>query len=277
MLFAASRLAHAEPSGDGSHLSSLPINAENPESSIPTAQQQMQNPLEFGYLLQDMLADAISAEKKKDYYHAARYYRALATAVPKRAYAFGKLCEALQNLGERENAEKACRAALTREDVTSAEFERFVYLMLSKQEPLSTEELKELDGVIDHLSKTPESAVLAANFRCQVGLRIQSTLMLEQCTAVLAKAQPDAPATLSFQWALALQNHDKDSARRLIARARSAGMSRDGLRQMETATRSEFGIDRAAVAMWSFGGALLLGIALLATHRFRLLQRRAAG
>ena len=103
-----------------------------------------------------------------------------------------------------------------------------------------------------------------------MALRFKDTPALEACTAELARKAPRDPKTVSLQWALALQRHDRGAALGLIDRARQAGMSPDGLAKMERATR-------AMTLRWFgklVGGAL--AIALISTLLVAGFRRAAA-
>ena len=106
------------------------INERAPESSVPTPKQRDGNPLEFGYFVQDLLAKAEIATKKQDHQAAIRYYRALAIAVPDRATAWSKLCEAYEIVQDRERLIGACKYAMDRAGGTLVDYQRFVRVMV---------------------------------------------------------------------------------------------------------------------------------------------------
>ncbi|HEX4511832.1 MAG TPA: hypothetical protein VH328_17215, partial [Burkholderiaceae bacterium] len=123
-------------------LSGVPIDDAHPEAAVPTLQKQLENPLAFGYVLQDLLDGAANATKNGDYATATRFYRALTKAVPRRAYPFRKLCETADKIGDRAETVAACRAALSGEGVTTDDFTRYLGLMLAPAGPLSAETTK---------------------------------------------------------------------------------------------------------------------------------------
>jgi hypothetical protein len=249
-----------------------PIDDAHPEASVPSAQDQLKNPLKFGYLLQDLLAKAKQASEGGDHAAAARFYEALIKAVPTRSYAFSKLCEERLAEGDRPGAIEACRTALFKEGVKVADYRRFVGLVLAKTGPLSGDERQELEAVLAHLDADPTAAVPAEQMRCQVALRVNDAAALEACTAALAKSAPADATTVSFQWALAVAKGDHAGAARLVERARAAGMASEGLARMQKLT-SDLGWSRVARAtLWGLGGALAL--ALLRLGARRLLNRR---
>jgi hypothetical protein len=222
----------------GQPLSTFQIDEAAPEASVPSADQQAARPLEFGYFLQDLAAKAEKADKDKDYAAAARYDRALTRAAPQSAVGPRKLCYALQAAGDIKNAIVACRTALTRQGSTSDDYLHFVQVVLSLPGPLGRDEHKELKTVLTHLEGEAKLGALPWMFRCEIALRFGDHDGLVACTRELTRLAPRDPKTASFQWALAVQDHDRGRARAAVDRARLAGMSPAALHQMETATRA---------------------------------------
>jgi len=221
------------PPGHG-HM--YPINEADLLGSIPTPEQRDANPLQFGYFLQDLLDRAEAAVARGDHGNAARYYGAVATAVPDRAAGFSKLCRELEAYGEREEALKACDAALGLQGVVVEDFVRFVRLHLAKKTALTPEEIEKTKAAIAHLRAQENGAVLASHLSCEFGVKLEDVAMLETCTKVLAQTAPKDAKTISFQWALALKKGEPDVARRLIERAEQAGVAPEGLERMREAT-----------------------------------------
>jgi len=104
--------------------------------------------------------------------------------------------------------------------------------------PLPPGERQELDAVIAHLAHETDLGALPTMLSCDVALRFDDRAALEACTAELARRAPRDPKTVSLQWALALQKHDRGAALGLIDLARETGMSAEGLAKMEKATRA---------------------------------------
>jgi hypothetical protein len=236
----------------------------------------MENPLAFGYLLQDLLARAEKASQRGDHAAAARFYAAVAKGVPTRAYAFTKICQELQAVGDRRRAIEACRTALYKEGVTVVDYTAFVRLVISDPTPLAPEARAELDKVLAHLAADPSGAATAERARCELALRVSDVGALEACTAALAKLAPTDSTTISFQWALALAKNDHGAAARLVERARQAGMAKEGLAKMQQATSSlgwRIAIRTGALAL---GGALALLLVAAAGRRLRAQRRRLA-
>ena len=230
--------ARASEATPREHLSHFAVNDADPEASVPNLEEQHDQPLEFGYFLQDLAAKAQRATKAGDHLAETRYYRALAKAAPNSAFAPRRLCDALEAAGDLANAVIACRTALTRDGSTSGDYIHFVKIVLKTTTPLPPGERQELDAVIAHLAHEADLGALPTMLSCDVALRFGDRPALEACTAELARRAPRDPKTVSLQWALALQKHDRGAALGLIDLARETGMNADGLAKMEKATRA---------------------------------------
>jgi hypothetical protein len=88
----------------------------------------------------------------------------------------------------------------------------------------------------------------------------------------MAAQAPDDPATISYEWALAMQQGRLDEAEGLVARARSAGVGAAVLEDMSTTTRA--GRNRRSLrrALAAAATALLVTGLLLLTRT--VLRRR---
>jgi hypothetical protein len=252
------------------------IDPADPGKSIPTPEQQMRDPIRYGMLLQDMLAGAREAERTKDYATAANYYRALTKAVPT-AYAPGRLCETLTQLGDPQGALNACREAVVREGVTVGDYDRLAGLLMQGPDPLPKDVRAELDGVVQHVkSHRGEGGIGAEQFLCRVGARFHDVGMLESCTEALARAGAKDPATLTFQWNLAMEKHNFRDARKIVDEARKTGMPENAVGMMDDATsalrRKWY---RRAVA-WLLGAVVAASLLRLAIRRYGLPGRRLA-
>jgi hypothetical protein len=266
--------ARAEPRPDRlDRLSNYTIDDVNPDRSIPSIEKQNKDPIEFGYLLQDMLAKAVQATERGDHAAAARYYHALAIAVPARSYAFSKACDEYTASGDRARALDYCEQALSKEGVTVGDYQKFVRLVLAQTEPLTDEQKKVLGSMIGELSKTSGTTAIPEQLRCEVALRVHDVSALEACSSALATLAPKDPKTISFQWALAIEKHDAGRARVLIGKARELGMSKAGLDRMQAATDQAGRARRLQLTL--MGLATVLGAALiyLASRRFLAARR----
>ena len=274
----------SEPEGlgmpNGENLSKFKIDDADPEKSVPTAAQRDGDPLQFGYFLMDLGHKAGVAEKKGDFPLAAKYYAALAKAVPDRSIAFSKACAAYEAIRQYNKAIEYCRAALARPGVTVADSAHFVRLMLVRRTKLEKTEVDDVSEVIENVRREPKNQVLAAELECEFGTKIEDAGKLDRCTADLARAAPGAPKTISYQFALALKKRDYDRAVQLVERAKTSGMGPEGIVRMEQAAESVKPLWRRASANWpvvATVGALFLAIgAAWMTARRRGTLRGAA-
>ncbi len=88
----------------------------------------------------------------------------------------------------------------------------------------------------------------AARLECELAVRTDDVKRLEGCTADLGKLEPNAPATVTYQWSLALQHQDYDRALGLIEVAKKAGFRRPAWRRWRRrrARRFRSGVNRVA-------------------------------
>jgi hypothetical protein len=204
------------------------IDEGDPENSVPTPEQAMKNPLEMGYLMMDMIARAEAASQRGDHAAAARYYRAVAKAVPERATSFSKLCTAYRELGDLQSAVDACREALGKGGVTVDDHVQFVRTSLRLAGPLSAARVEELEAIIAHLSEQlgadHAGRVLAALLRCELATRLEDMERLQACTEDLTALAPADRRTIAFQYALALEQQDYQRAEQIVQAAEAAGV-----------------------------------------------------
>jgi hypothetical protein len=222
----------------GDNLSGFQIDDADPEASVPSPQAQLNNPLQFGYYLQDLAAKAEKASKKGDHVASARYYGALVKAAPTVAYGPRQMCAELEAAGDTTKAIQACRTAITRLGSTVSDYVRFVQMVLATKGPLPTGERQELNLVIDHMKQEPSLGYLPQLLGCEVAIRFDDFTTVKSCAGDLAKVAPKDPRVITLQWALAIHNFDRSAAVGWLSRARSSGITPDGLARMETATRA---------------------------------------
>jgi tetratricopeptide (TPR) repeat protein len=220
----------------GGWLSRWPIDDAHPENSIPDEKARNSDPLEFGYWLQDLALKAERAAKAGDHAAAVRYYKALAQTVPDRAISYVKLCEEYEALGDHDRAVNSCGEALLRDGAKVRDYTRFVQLTLAKPGQISQKETAALKQVIRHMQEDPEGREASAELECEVGTRTSNAAQLRECTAALSARAPDDPKTLTYRWALAMQEGQFDVANKLLDRARSIGLSVDTMKQTTVAT-----------------------------------------
>jgi hypothetical protein len=245
------------------------IDDRDPERGVPTPAAADARPLDFAYYLQDLSERADKASARGDHAAAARYFRTLARAVPDSSLPLAKLCDELVAQRKPDAAIDACRAALALPGVRAHDFVRFGELVLAKR-TATPAELRDVESAARHLSSQPDARVLGLQLECRLGVRIASAPLLEECTHALATAAPNDASTYVFAWSLAQQKGQRDEARRLVDRARAAGLSQDGLRRMEAATSATGapGSRRLVIAGIGLAG-MLLGVLLL-WHRRRI-------
>jgi len=250
------------------------INDDNPEANVPTAKDRIGNPLEFGYFLQDLLTRAEVAALRKDQAGVIKYYRAVAAAIPEEAKGWSLLCEAYQNAHDPDRAVRACKYAIERKGAELKDYQRYVALMTTKSDELLPEERRDLNEVLGHLDSQPDLAIPAAHLRCETALKMKDAAALAACTTVLAKAAPNDPKTVVFQWSLAVMRGDRDQAAALLGRAEKMGLAAASIDRMSQVSvpghwwsspgRGLVGVVIVVVA------AVLFGLLLLVMHRRRL-------
>jgi hypothetical protein len=234
-------------------LGKWPLNEDDPESSIPKIDDINKDPLEFGYWLQDVALDADVYFNHKEYEKAAKFYRALAKAVPDRAISFTKLCDCYEAMGDTRMAIASCGTALLLEGVRQRDYEHYVRLVVMQTGAISDRDQTTLQGVILHLKDDPAAHPLADQLECLAGRRLGDRAMLRECTKVLASQAPNDLATIEAEFALATLDHDFGHARELIAAAEKAGAKKEVVSLMSRAV-IDTGIHR-------FLGWILVGVA----------------
>jgi hypothetical protein len=221
------------------------INDDDPESNVPTVQDRSRNPLEFGYYLQDLLTRAEVETKRKDQARVIKYYRALAAALPEEAGGWGL-----------------------------KDYRRYVDLMTTKPGDLSPADRGELNAVLEHLDKQPDLAVPTAHMRCETAVKTKDAAALKACTAVLAKAAPDDPKTIVFQWSLAVMQGDRSQAALLLGKAEKVGVNPESIDRMSKVSIAGHWWSSSRGAALVGAVAVLLALLLLLGYRRRLFTVR---
>ena len=270
--------AHAQADATPHYqLSQHRINFDDPESAIPSIKERNDNPLEFGYFLQDLSAEALKAERVSDFRKAVKFWRASAKAVPDEAISFSRACRVYQILQERDNAIQYCARAINLHGSTVEDYLRFSELTVGTPNPLTDVEIQDLDAAVKHLAAQAGGAGPSAVIECQLGVKLEDEARLAHCTSALVKTTPNDPHTLTFQWALAMKRRNYSEARRLLAAMGKTPMTPAALAELQVAT------DKAATwwrrpftdPRYGFGLLALLGVAALFVFRKRA-QLRAA-
>jgi len=200
--------------------------------------------------------------------------RALAQAVPDRSVSFTRLCEAYEAAGEWKNAAEACANALTLPGVTANDYSRMFSVALAKKEALTSLEINNLSGILEHLRTDPVGRDIADDLECQLGARLEDLNRLQRCTTALVAKAPNDARTISYQWALAMALDDFDLARTLIERARTTEMKPEGLEQMERGLATLEDTRRRKSWAW-LSGALAVALAGAAAVVFATRKRGA--
>lgn len=253
-------------------LGTWPIDEAHPDRTVPTEEARNANPFEFGYWLQDVTLMAKKASKRGDHAAAARFYKALSIAVPDIAVSFALACREYEADRDLDNAIRSCADALLRDGVTVGDYTHFVALVLSTPGKLSDNQVAALAAVIQQMRNDPAARDVVDGVECEVGLRMSNVAQLKECTKNLALSAPDDPRTITYEWALAVQEGRYIAAEKLLARAKSAGVAVDGLQQKTAADRKGFWmrvLQGVAIVVFVLTGAVLGGR--------RLLRRRRAG
>jgi tetratricopeptide (TPR) repeat protein len=270
------RAADAPPPDEapkGGWLTHLPIDDEHPENTVPTEDQKNKDPLDFGYWIQDITLKAERASQKGRHEASARYYLALARAVPDRAVAFRKMCEQYEAAGKRDEAINACGDALMRDGVEVRDYTHFVQLLLAKPTALNDKEVAAVGHVLKHMKDDPTGAPFADELECEAALRTLNVTWLKECTAGLASRQPYAPSTIKYELALAVQESRFGDARKLLQQAQSMGIPVD---RMEKAVRADERRHRIYQGAWIALGSALVAVALLLAGRTMRRRRTLA-
>ena len=270
---AAPLSAHAEPSADHpDRVSNWPIDDQNPESSIPTPEQRNRNPLEFGYWLQDLAFKATAASKRGDHAAAVNYYRAMATAVPDRAVSYSKLCDEYEAVGDIEKAILACKATTYLAGVQLKDYVHYVHLVVAKKGDLSAPEIASVSEVLDHLKQDHNGAQLYDELECEFAVRTDDLEKLKACTSALAASASASPATIVYEWTLAMKQQDFDGALKILNHGQRAGVNQEAIARMQKETDGQIAHRRSKIVLTVLGllvvlGALGFGAVLLLRRR----------
>jgi hypothetical protein len=256
------------------------IDDRDPERNVPSEAERNAKPIDFGNYLMALADKAEDAAKRGDHLSEAKYYGALAKAVPDRSVAFAKRCAAYEQLGQRDNAEQSCVQALSRSGVTVDDFVHYVRVVLSQRGSLSKAQVAGADAAIAHLQAAAPKLPVGAELGCDLGARLNDGKRLARCTAELRKLAPNDLKTISYEWAFAMGRGDLTEAERLIERAKRVGMQPAGIARMQEAVRVAAPSpwrrlrETPTAAVLAAGGVSALLIALsLAVRRRRSLRQ----
>jgi tetratricopeptide (TPR) repeat protein len=258
------RTAAADPdNAEPGFLSQWRVDDKAPETKIPTEKERNASPLEFGYWLQDVALKGEMSSRHGDHAAAARYYKALAIAVPDRAIGYTKACAEYEAMGDLTQAIAECGAALQADGLVVKDYLNYVRLVLEKPGPIAQDDLKTLDDVIIHMREDPAGRGAADSVECSIATRTLNVAELAECTTALARTAPNDPQTISYQWALAMERHQYGEARALIARGQSLGLADPNVASMQKATDEGLAGQRKRIWLGVLAVALLLGGAVV--------------
>jgi tetratricopeptide (TPR) repeat protein len=247
----------------------FPINETDPEASVPSPRERDRNPLEFGYLLQDLIEGAEMARKAGDYQGVVHYYRAIVKGAPERAKGWSKLCEAYALVNDHQRAATACGSALSRPGVELQDYTRFVHetlLLPGKPTPANAAKLKD---VLAHLDQQPNIELATAQLRCEVGVALGDSRLLEAGTAAMTRLAPKDPKTVIYQWTLAMQRGQTEAAGRLLKQAKGLNLPPENLERMQALTAGSGRYRYVWTGLVAAASLLLAGGVLLLARRRR--------
>lgn len=239
------------------------LDENDPEGSVPSDEVARRMPLEMGYFVMDLAAKAEEAEEAGQYARAAKFYRAMAKAVPDRATGYAKACAMHAAAREWPEAVDFCRTTLGIQGLTIDDLIRFVGVMIQKDSPITSEERSEIDGVLARLEtevgEKKGGKELVLDLRCQLAVRLEDLDALEACSNALLTIAPKSPKTFVYASTLAYARNDLDAAEDVLARAKEAGLPADAVGAMGSVLEAK----RASAPSWSANPFLVL-VGLLA-------------
>jgi tetratricopeptide (TPR) repeat protein len=242
-------------------LSKWAIDDKDPSASVPSVAQRDADPLEYGYHLMDLTDKAEAAMRRGDQAAAAKFYAALAKAVPDVSIAYAKMCDAYDAMGDRDKAVQSCTAALGKQGVRIGDYTHYARLVLAKPTRLGQEEIDDLDAVVEHLKNDQAARPAAFEIECSLGVRLGDKRRLDECAPSLAALAPDDTKTLFYQWSLALMQHDYAAASAFLEHAKKSPMPREDVSKMEDATIGALPVWRRAFHDWRIPATLAILVA----------------
>jgi tetratricopeptide (TPR) repeat protein len=175
------------------------VNDDDPSAVIPSEAERNQDPLQFGYWLQDMLSRAEGAYESGDWKTVIKYYDALRQAVPQQIKSSQRICKAYRRLGEPEKALEHCQRALTMQGAIVQDHLAYLDALLEKP-ALSPVDVDEAQASLQHMR---EHAAL--NPQALPGEKVEPAAPVERAadmTPEERKADPQKWLRLKAQEAL---------------------------------------------------------------------------
>jgi hypothetical protein len=242
-----SQAAHA---ADAMHASSgaFTIDHDNPRATVPPEAERSAQPAAFTAWLGEVRTLATKAEQEGEWAQAVKYHQALSFAEPSSAAAFRKLCEIHEaGLGERQQAEHYCWAAIKRQDATLTDRYHFLDLAFALQasderggvkvkraqmiqavlEDLRAEAVKDPAAVPSRRAGAPAHLPLAQQreiYACQLAASVAVQAALEECLQSAAAIGVPKRSLLPFEWALLHAKGDVTGSAAVERAAKEAGL-----------------------------------------------------
>ncbi len=278
VLLARPAAADAPAPNDGpppGGLSKWPVNDADPKKSLPTTEQRDKNPMEFGYHMMDLADKADIAKRKGDDAAVARYYEAMAVAVPDRAIGYRRSCEAYDQIGDSEKALQMCRGALGADGLEVNDYLHFAQLVMAKAGPLAPTEIEDLTQIATHLKAEQGATAAGLKVQCDLAQRLDDAKRLDECAKAVAKETPEDPKLVIYQWGVAMKQEDYARARQLVETARQSKLQPAGIEVMQRMTDEQSAPGRRVVrALVRHAALLVASLALLGAAGFGLWFRK---
>jgi hypothetical protein len=173
---------------------SFPIDDADPSKHVPTVEQRNEDPLEYGYYLQDLIARAEPAFEKGDWAGAVKYFEVLGRAEPNIGVSFSRLCVAYAKLGRFDVAAANCGRAVGLPGARVMDHLRFVEYTLQKPKLLPvdvTDADASLAYLRAHLAELPPTAAQTA---ADAGAPAHPQTLEEAAAAYMQRNSPAAAA-----------------------------------------------------------------------------------
>lgn len=252
------------PGGDPIQ-NSITINDDDPESSIPSFEAAMKNPLQMGYFLMALSERADRASQRGDHAKEAKYYRAMTKAVPERAIGYRRACAAHDLAGEHVKAIEMCRAALGASGITVQDHLQFLTVLLKKPQPLKPSEIEDADAVVARLggelklNQDEAGRKIVAEAKCQIGAKLEDVARLTACAEHVRELRLEPAKVLTYEWALAIAQGDPNGAQRVVDKAKQVGLPAAALQAMQRGVAKASGSPNHSSFMFKQWWPILVG------------------
>lgn len=269
-----------EVSIDRMEAEGFPINDDNPESSVPTAEQAMRSPLKMGYHVMLLIERGDKASQAGEQKRAMRYYKALVKAIPERSKGYTLLCNAYDDMGDLASATEACKQALGKQGVTVEDNLHYTTLLMKKPGTLDKTDVEDIEATYAHLEKElaaeANTPVFIEQLRCDLATRLEDQQRLKSCVSKLEQRAPKDAKTMAYRWALLVSQRDFVGAQRLIGEAAHAGLPKPALAKMQSGllaarqrAEGKRAEERSGWRLSALGLAALAGVVMAALYWVR--------